>query len=64
LPDGALPSAASGLMAATRSLLRTQPDAALSAALDQALALALPAMQRNPFDYPSGLGGLAGIKLR
>lgn len=64
LPDGALPSAASGLMAATQSVLRMQPDAALSAALDQALALALPAMQRNPFDYPSGLGGLAGIKLR
>jgi hypothetical protein len=64
LPDGALPSAASGLMAATRSLLRTQPDAALSSALDQALALAFPAMQRNPFDYPSGLEGLAGIKPR
>jgi uncharacterized protein YyaL (SSP411 family) len=64
LPDGALPSAASRLIAATQSLLRTQPDAALSAVLDQALALALPAMQRNPFDYPGGLEGLAGIKPR
>jgi hypothetical protein len=64
LPDGALPSAASRLIAATRSLLKTQPDFALSAVLDQALALALPAMQRNPFDYPGGLEGLAGIKPR
>lgn len=61
LPDGALPSAASRLIAATRSLLRTQPDFALDASLDQALALALPAMQRNPFDYPGGLEGLAGV---
>jgi uncharacterized protein YyaL (SSP411 family) len=64
LPDGALPSAASRLMSATQSLLQTQPDAALSAALDQALALALPAIQRNPFDYPGGLGGLVGIRPR
>jgi len=57
LPDGALPSAASRLITATQSLLQTQPDFALSVVLDQARALALPTMQRNPFEYPSGLGG-------
>jgi uncharacterized protein len=62
LPDGALPSAASRLIVATRSLLRTQPDFALGMAVEQAQALALPAMQRNPFDYPGGLEGLAGVE--
>jgi uncharacterized protein len=59
LADGALPSASACLQSATRALLRARPDAALSASLERALALALPAMAREPFEHPSVLGSLA-----
>lgn len=55
LPDGALPSASARLMAVTRSVLKTQPDAVPAASLQHALALAWPVMARQPFDHPSGL---------
>jgi uncharacterized protein YyaL (SSP411 family) len=61
LPDDALPSASSRLIAVTQSLLQSQPDIALSTALDKAISMALPVMQREPFEYP---GALAGFQLR
>lgn len=59
LEDGALPSASARLIAATRQLLKHEPDAALAAAVARAQALALPAMVRAPFEHPSGLEMLA-----
>ena len=58
LADGALPSASARLMAATRELLRRQPDFALSASLERAVALAVPALAKAPFEHPSGLDSL------
>jgi uncharacterized protein YyaL (SSP411 family) len=58
LADGALPSPSARLMGATRELLRRQSDFNLSAALERAVALAVPAMTRDPFDHPSGLDSL------
>jgi hypothetical protein len=45
----------------TQSLLQSQPDIALSTVLDKAISMALPVMQREPFEYP---GALAGFQLR
>lgn len=59
LADGALPSASARLMAATRELLRRQPDFGLSTSLERAVALALPAMAREPLEHPSGLDSLS-----
>jgi hypothetical protein len=58
LDDGALPSASFRLMAATQGLLETRPDPSLAAYLAQALALAVPAMAKAPFEFPSGLESL------
>ena len=58
LADGALPSPSASLMATTRSLLQAQPDFGLSTSLAQALALAVPVMNREPFEHPGGLDSL------
>lgn len=55
LADGALPSPSARLMAATQGLLQGRPDFGLSASLARALALAVPVMNREPFEHPGGL---------
>ncbi|HNA29638.1 MAG TPA: DUF255 domain-containing protein [Thiobacillaceae bacterium] len=59
LADGALPSASARLMAASRELLRRQPEFGLSASLERAIALAVPALAGEPFEHPSGLDSLS-----
>jgi hypothetical protein len=58
LDDGALPSASAHLIAATQRLLEFRPDPSLAVPLAQALALAVPAMAKAPFEYPGGLESL------
>lgn len=58
LADGALASPSARLVALTQAQLLTQPDFGLGTALAQALALAWPAMQRDPFEHPGGLTSL------
>jgi uncharacterized protein YyaL (SSP411 family) len=60
LADGALPSASFRLIAATQRLLEARPDPSLAASMAQALALAVPAMAKTPFEFPGGLESLRG----